>query len=791
MMKRIFLVFCLLCSMNTLVSGSFRQLTVADGLLNNQVCQLVELPNGQILVGTEGLFSLYNGREFVAQEYNLDSLYQLPTFGHHSYMWQGDSLLWLKDFYWLYLYDTQKRAFRYDYIQYVGHPSVKRFINERGDSLTRAHVVRLNPQRPLLDSLTKGTPLQGQWLNAYCRDRQGGQWFGLQNAGIVYLRPSRQKTTCLTGGIYEGIRCMQPLDDERCLMGTNTGIHIFNIRTRQIMRTLVKGDLGCTDASKDSSGNIWISTKKGLYCYNCNTDTWVCYDMGNVKGLLHHHFRFSLPVDKNRLLVCNLLHHLGYFYPQEGRFELLNDKLPQLQKYRTMSAASFTGSGDSIAICTQNGMFLLNVSNDSIDEFKPLQTVSKFTQKFNCILLDSHGRLWIGTGNGLLLYKDNQLVRLTREDGLSNASIRSVAEDNSGNLWVGTSYGINRITIHESGKMMILPLREDDGVPLSELTERGAVIMPNDQALFACVGGLISFNADNFVTEMPCCPITLMKMDVCGTEIMADTLPLSLTHKENSFDIQFSALNYDNPGQTYYRYRLLGLEDDWRYDRNGTGLVSVHYATLAPGEYTFEAQSAIGNGDWGDSLRKSVVVEPPLWWTWWAKLTYVIFISGCITCLLHLYSRHRKAKLEQEYEEKVNRLFELRSEARRQFAHSVNIEPDKITANKDEETLIERILDAINQNMDNTEYTVDQLAREIGMSRANFYKKMQSMLGITPNEFLRNVRLKHAAHLLAETNYPVNQISLMVGFLTPRYFSQCFKKMFGVLPSEYGGRTSE
>jgi len=89
-----------------------------------------------------------------------------------------------------------------------------------------------------------------------------------------------------------------------------------------------------------------------------------------------------------------------------------------------------------------------------------------------------------------------------------------------------------------------------------------------------------------------------------------------------------------------------------------------------------------------------------------------------------LYSRHRKAKLEQEYEEKVNRLFELRSEARRQFAHSVNIEPDKITASKDEEALIERILDAINQNMDNTEYTVDQLAREIGMSRTNFYKKI-------------------------------------------------------------------
>lgn len=184
-----------------------------------------------------------------------------------------------------------------------------------------------------------------------------------------------------------------------------------------------------------------------------------------------------------------------------------------------------------------------------------------------------------------------------------------------------------------------------------------------------------------------------------------------------------------------------------------------------------------------------IEINPPLWLTWWAKTCYMLLIAFVAASLFHLYIQKRKKQLERKNEEKVNRLFELRSEARHQFAHSVNIEPDKITANKDEEALMQRILDAINQNMDNTEYTVDQLAREIGMSRANFYKKMQSMLGITPNEFLRNVRLKHAAHLLIETDYPVNQISLMVGFLTPRYFSQCFKKMFRVLPSEYGGRT--
>jgi AraC-like DNA-binding protein len=134
---------------------------------------------------------------------------------------------------------------------------------------------------------------------------------------------------------------------------------------------------------------------------------------------------------------------------------------------------------------------------------------------------------------------------------------------------------------------------------------------------------------------------------------------------------------------------------------------------------------------------------------------------------------------------RVNQLFELREEARKQFAQAVEIENKKIEDNPEEQQLIERVMKALGKNMANTEYTVDMLANDIGMSRANLYKKMQTMIGITPNDYMRNVRLKKAAELLAKSDIPVNQISLLVGFQTPRYFSQCFRKMFGVTPSEY------
>lgn len=174
------------------------RLTVSDGLPNNQVRQIVELPNGQMLVETEGMFSLFNGKYFVTLPCNLDSVRKLPSFGCHNHLWQGDSLLWLKDFYALYLFDTRTRKFIYDYDRYASTKPLRHFIMEDGDSVTHARLQQIAHFQPLLDSLTSGTDIQGEQLNAYKRDRQGGQWLGTLNGGIVYLPPKTQTIRIIT-----------------------------------------------------------------------------------------------------------------------------------------------------------------------------------------------------------------------------------------------------------------------------------------------------------------------------------------------------------------------------------------------------------------------------------------------------------------------------------------------------------------------------------------------------------------------------------------------------------------
>ena len=73
----------------------------------------------------------------------------------------------------------------------------------------------------------------------------------------------------------------------------------------------------------------------------------------------------------------------------------------------------------------------------------------------------------------------------------------------------------------------------------------------------------------------------------------------------------------------------------------------------------------------------------------------------------------------------------------------------------------------------------------MGLSRSAFYRKIKGLSDMSPNEYIRMLRLRKAAQLLVEGDLSVSEICYQVGFGTPSYFSKCFQKQFGVLPKEY------
>lgn len=786
-MKKITTILLYLYSLFGYAAGNVRLFTVSDGLPTNQIRQIVQLPNRQLLVVTECGTSLFDGKEFVSQPCNLDSVISLPKFGAFSYMMQGDSLLWLKDFYSLYIYDVRKKAFRYDYAQRIQIPEVNHFIEENGDSLTHAIINKNDSLRGHFETLVEGTDMEGSWMQTACFDHQGGLWMGTRQGGVLYERPPHPMAIVRQLQNDDVPLKVAELSPGKLLVGGLRGLYIYDCALQSIERTLVTGHLSCTDISTDSKKRIWISSDLGLYCYEDGSLT--LYDGHNTKGFLHSKIRFALPLDGDSLLVCNLQNELGVLYPNKHFFSRLNTKLPELSSYRTMVAACQLNRPELIAVCTQNGFFVLDLKNLKVQQMESLKEVARYSHKFTSIYHDKRNRMWLGTPAGLLLLLPDssgyKVRRLTKDNGLPNNSIQSITEDARGNLWVGTAMGVCRINVTNDGVVYFLPLWTDDGLPSIELTERGICPTSDGFVFFTSDAGLISLKSADFNQRQPPQKVEIVGVQVMGKPLASVVTPLEFKYNDNNLVIKFSALNYATPETTMYRFRLVGVEEEWNYENGKDGLLTTAYYALHPDTYTFEVQARIGVGEWGPLTTLELTINPPLWLTWWAKLIYLLLALAVLSSAIHVYLKKRKHKLERENEEKINRLFELRDEARRQFALSADIDTDKIASLSDDEELATRMMNAIIKNISNSDYTVDMLASDVAMSRASLYKKSSTMLGITPNDFMRNVRLKQAETLLSDSSMPISVVAERVGFSTSRYFSQCFRQMYGLTPSEY------
>lgn len=105
--------------------------------------------------------------------------------------------------------------------------------------------------------------------------------------------------------------------------------------------------------------------------------------------------------------------------------------------------------------------------------------------------------------------------------------------------------------------------------------------------------------------------------------------------------------------------------------------------------------------------------------------------------------------------------------------------------------LMDRIMQSINKNLDNADFSVELLAQDAGLSRSQLHRKMKELTGISPSEFIRNLRLEQAARLLRERKVNVSQVAYSVGFNSLGNFSKAFKQHFGMPPTEYAAQDGD
>ncbi|MBS1668666.1 MAG: helix-turn-helix domain-containing protein [Bacteroidetes bacterium] len=134
---------------------------------------------------------------------------------------------------------------------------------------------------------------------------------------------------------------------------------------------------------------------------------------------------------------------------------------------------------------------------------------------------------------------------------------------------------------------------------------------------------------------------------------------------------------------------------------------------------------------------------------------------------------------------KIKNLLSQQEKARKTFQKQVQASPSEIKLESPELKFMNKALELVEKNISNDRFSVEEMSRELFISRVALYKKILLYTGKTPVEFIRSIRLKRAAQLLEKTNLTIAEIAYEVGFNNPKYFSKYFKAEFGVLPSSY------
>jgi PAS domain S-box-containing protein len=264
--------------------------------------------------------------------------------------------------------------------------------------------------------------------------------------------------------------------------------------------------------------------------------------------------------------------------------------------------------------------------------------------RVNSVHFDRSGTMWVGTQDGLDRFdpKTGRFKNYYEQDGLSGNVVSCILEDERGNLWMSTNNGLS---VFDPSKQTFKTYSAADGLPGADLTGWGACFKSaSGEMFFGGFSGGIAFHPDKVVDSPYVPPVVLTDFRLfdhsltVGTgsplgKSIGYTNALSLSHDQNIFSLEFSALSYFNSATNRYRYKLDGLDHQWHEVGSNQRLVT--YTTLPAAMYTFRVQGATSRGDWSEpGLELAVKILPPWWNTWWFR---AVCVAASVTLLGGFY----------------------------------------------------------------------------------------------------------------------------------------------------------
>lgn len=510
-------------------------------------------------------------------------------------------------------------------------------------------------------------------------------------------------------------------------------------------------------AVEDSHGRLWIATFNGGV--NCITDPQAALPVfhNQYNGMEYPKTtgqrvrQFHISRQDILLIATTSGLFIADISPKDIRQIRFKQHKKDVNRSNSLSNnATMYISEDSkhrIYVCTESGgvnqILSDNLKHDQI-EFRHFNLSTGFPSD---VALSA-----IPLGDDMLVVSNNQIIQL-KQNGTDSGSYETF-------LWQDR-------------------LRFSDATPLK---------LPDGRWIVGLQNGALTLKAEEIRKSSFIPPIVLTKLSIENSQsdyTVNKTDTLILNPAQRNIFLQFSALDYMAEGDIDYAFRLGCHDEPW----NNIGKDhSVTLLDLSPGTYQLQIRSTNSDGVWVDNVRTlNIIVTPAFYETVWAKLLYALlalFIAwGIIRTRKHIINLNsRQHELHEAY------LALLNANNTTQIPeHKVkNQEPQtsKPKIKPEDEAFMQRAMKFIEEHLGDANINIGDMAEATATSRSGLNRKMKSLLGVTPLDFIREARIRKACQMLKEGS-PINDVAYSCGFSDPKYFGKCFKAEMGITPTEY------
>lgn len=600
----------------------------------------------------------------------------------------------------------------------------------------------------LMDNMTKdyALPALADRVNrspavmALCDDGDGMMWMMQERTGLV-LYDLKQDKVKIYSDFPELVSLSLDNGREMTRARINNGIWVAKDLNRLVYGMIRKGmemylvdliDLNgqvesnatVTKLYEDSHGILWIGLNKGLCSYDVRQKRikQVYPDVGHVMGIVEN---------------------------KEGLIWIQD-----------------------------NGLFQ-TTADEKLRSFK-------LDKNFSCLSIAPDWILWLGTCDGGVYSYDpseNKLVSYNEACGMNGNQVNQIVADAYNHIWIDTNQKL--IEFNPRNGSFRTYLTTDGSILLRRFLPTAVCQAKDGNIYWGGIPGICMVTPSNGLERKA----SAVKTKITDIKLQGESLifgdrkssnsinRIELHPDDQNLEISFSSLNHRYASKIRYAYRLIGVDKAWVYVEGGKN--SAFYNHLSKGTYTFQVKATDENGLWSKEVTELTIRRLPAFYeTWWAYLFYVLIVMGVSGYSLYLYLKRVDRKNNEMWADSKEMI-----KMRIYLDSKVNLpEPEFVQLDK---LLLEKAVKAVEDNLTEPDFDVTALADAMNMSRSTLTRKLKAITGRTPLDFIRNIKMKHARHMLEDKDKSVTEVAATLGYFNRKYFTTCFKEEFGMTPSEF------